>query len=102
MMDLDNFIAGLPQDQQDTFRVAQIENEEAARRVVDVAREKNLRLAIKDGEEVFLNVNALKAVTSLEALKAILGTAGANDFSRLIVSLGDIARAAQIYVADEA
>lgn len=101
MTNLDDLLSSLPQETQDAFKVARMEGEEAARKSVAVAREKGLPLAVRDGDEVYVNTKALSAIIQTTGLKAILGTATGEDFGRLVVSLGDMARAAQIYV-DEA
>ena len=101
MTNLDDLLSSLPQETQDVFKVARMEGEEAARKSVAVAREKGLPLAIRDGEDVYVNTKALSAIIQTTGLKAVFGQPTAEDFGRLIVALGDMTRAAEIYV-DEA
>jgi hypothetical protein len=101
MANLDDLLSSLPQETQDLFKVARIEGEEAARKSAQVARDNGLPLSVKDGDDVFINVKALRAIIQTAGVKALLGEPSPEDFGRLIVSLGDTARAAEIY-ADEA
>lgn len=97
MANLDDLLSSLPQETQDLFKVAQIEGEEAARKAAQTARDKGLNLSVKDGDDVFINVKALRSIIQVTGVKVLLGNQSPDDFGRLIVSIGDITRAAEIY-----
>lgn len=97
-MSLEDIVSALPQEAQDTLKLAQIEAEENAQAFAQSARDKNMPLAVEQDGEVYLNTKFISATISLLAPKVLMGLHSSKDVESLVVTLSDAIRGAEIYV----
>lgn len=98
---IESFIAALPAEKQDEFRLAQIETEEKAIAVRDKARSEGLPLAVKVDGQVFVNAKVVDSMVLLCTPKVITRTATPQDYVNLLTGLGDLTCGSRLFVEDE-
>lgn len=98
-MSMEDILKSLPDEQRAALEESNAAAEAQSRLISDEAKEQGLPLAVREGKEVYINVNLLESLAAQEAISVLFGSASADDFGRFLVQLGDYARAAHQFVS---
>lgn len=91
---------GLSEEETDRLRLYDIENNEKAQEIVDIARKVDVPLAYKDGEEVFVNIKWMGTIVGTLGKLVLEGAPLSNDALALTEAISNSILAAQKWVGD--